>query len=82
VTERFRQLSPSEFFYRNREIAGFSNPARAVYQTIRELVENSLDATEMHGILPEIKRAAETFRLPNYSSIFSIVSLRILYLFL
>lgn len=55
MTERFRQLSPSEFFYRNREIAGFSNPARAVYQTIRELVENSLDATEMHGILPEIK---------------------------
>ena len=55
MAERYRQLSPSEFFYRNREIAGFSNPARAVYQTVRELVENSLDATEMHGILPEIK---------------------------
>ncbi|MCS7104521.1 MAG: DNA topoisomerase VI subunit B [Thermofilaceae archaeon] len=55
MSERYRQLSPSEFFYRNREIAGFSNPVRAVYQTIRELVENSLDATEMHGLLPEIK---------------------------
>jgi DNA topoisomerase-6 subunit B len=52
--ESFRQLSPSEFFYRNREIAGFSNPARAVYQTVREFIENSLDATEVHGILPVI----------------------------
>lgn len=55
LTERFRALSPSEFFYRNREIAGFSNPARALYQSVRELVENSLDATDAHGIFPEIK---------------------------
>lgn len=54
MSERFKQLSPSEFFYRNREIAGFSNPARALYQTIRELVENSLDATELHDISPEV----------------------------
>jgi len=52
--ERFKGLSPAEFFHRNREIAGFSNPARALYQTVRELVENSLDATETHGILPNI----------------------------
>lgn len=55
MSERYRQLSPSEFFYRNREIAGFSNPTRAIYQAIRELVENALDATEMHGILPDIR---------------------------
>ncbi|RLE57852.1 MAG: DNA topoisomerase VI subunit B [Thermoprotei archaeon] len=53
--ETYRGLSPAEFFYRNKEIAGFSNPARALYQTIRELVENALDATELHGILPDIK---------------------------
>ncbi|MEM0244280.1 MAG: DNA topoisomerase VI subunit B [Zestosphaera sp.] len=53
--EKFRALSPSEFFYRNREIAGFSNPARALYQTVRELVENALDATDTHHILPDIK---------------------------
>ena len=51
----YRGLSPSQFFWRNREIAGFSNPARALYQTVRELVENSLDATETYGILPDIK---------------------------
>ncbi len=53
--EKFRALSPSEFFYRNREIAGFSNPARALYQTVRELVENALDATDTHHILPDVK---------------------------
>ncbi len=53
--EKFKSLSPSEFFYRNKEIAGFSNPARALYQTIRELVENALDATDSHHILPDIK---------------------------
>ena len=52
--ERFRGLSPAEFFHRNREIAGFANPARALYQTARELIANSLDATENHGILPRI----------------------------
>jgi len=54
MKREFRGLSAAEFFYRNREIAGFSNPVRALYQTVRELVENSLDATEMFGILPEI----------------------------
>ncbi|MCX8208072.1 MAG: DNA topoisomerase VI subunit B [Sulfolobales archaeon] len=55
VEENFKSISPAEFFYKNKEIAGFSNPARALYQTVRELVENSLDATENHGILPTIK---------------------------
>ncbi len=53
--ERFRQLSPAQFFAKYREIAGFSNPTRALYQTVRELVENALDATDSHGILPNIK---------------------------
>jgi len=52
--EDFKQISPSEFFYRNREIAGFSSPSRALYQTVRELVENALDATEAYGILPDV----------------------------
>ncbi|MCD6358219.1 MAG: DNA topoisomerase VI subunit B [Thermoproteales archaeon] len=55
MRERYEQLSPSEFFYRNREVAGFSNPTRAVYQAVRELVENALDATEMYGLLPDVK---------------------------
>jgi DNA topoisomerase-6 subunit B len=53
--EKFKSISPAEFFYRNKEIAGFSNPARALYQSVRELVENAFDATDGHGILPNIE---------------------------
>ncbi|MDA4121548.1 MAG: DNA topoisomerase VI subunit B [Thaumarchaeota archaeon] len=41
-------------FYRNRDLAGFTNPARALYMGVRELVENSLDAAELAGILPDV----------------------------
>src|SRR5580704_15946897 len=50
----FSEISPSEFFYRNRDLAGFTNPARALYMAVRELVENSLDACELAGMLPDI----------------------------
>lgn len=62
AAEGFRSLSAAEFFYRNREIAGFSNPTRALYQTVRELVENALDAADTHGILPIIKIYIERIR--------------------
>ncbi|MEM0445702.1 MAG: DNA topoisomerase VI subunit B [Nitrososphaerota archaeon] len=54
VEVKFEQISPADFFYRNRDIAGFSSPARSIYMSIRELVENSLDACEIGKILPEI----------------------------
>ena len=50
----FEEISASDFFYRNRDIAGFTNPSRAIFAAIRELVENSLDATETSQIPPEI----------------------------
>ncbi|AFZ71100.1 DNA topoisomerase VI, B subunit [Caldisphaera lagunensis DSM 15908] len=53
--EKYREMSIAEFFAKNKELAGFSNTTRALYQTIRELVENSLDATDTHSILPEIR---------------------------
>ncbi|MCE4625789.1 MAG: DNA topoisomerase VI subunit B [Desulfurococcales archaeon] len=52
--EQYKQMNVAEFFAKNRQIAGFTNPTRAVYQTIRELVENSLDATDVYGILPTV----------------------------
>jgi DNA topoisomerase-6 subunit B len=50
----FEEISASDFFYRNRDIAGFTNPSRAIFAAIRELVENSLDAAESQKIAPEI----------------------------
>ena len=58
------ELSVSAWFYRNRAIAGFDNPARSLYVSVRELMENSLDACEDAQILPEVtvllKREKET----------------------
>ena len=53
--EKFNQISPSEFFYRNRDLAGFSNPARSLYTAVREFVENGLDACDQGGILPNVQ---------------------------
>jgi len=54
VVETFEQISPADFFYRNRDIAGFTNPSRAIFSSVRELVENALDASDLHGVPPEI----------------------------
>ena len=53
-SDGFNQISPSEFFYRNRDLAGFSNPTRSLYTAVREFVENGLDACDQSGILPDI----------------------------
>jgi len=50
----YEALPVAEWFRRNKELAGFHNSTRALYQTIRELTENSLDATETYGILPTV----------------------------
>ncbi|AAY80651.1 DNA topoisomerase VI subunit B [Sulfolobus acidocaldarius] len=57
--EKYSSISPAEFFKRNPELAGFSNPARALYQTVRELIENALDATDVHNLLPSLKISIE-----------------------
>ena len=35
-------------------MAGFTNPTRSIFTAIRELVENSLDASEVESVLPDI----------------------------
>jgi DNA topoisomerase-6 subunit B len=50
----FEEISAADFFYRNRDIAGFTNPARAIFSSIRELIENSLDAADSVSIPPDI----------------------------
>ena len=49
-----REISVSEFFTKNRHLLGFDSPAKALLTTIKEAVDNSLDACEEAGILPEI----------------------------
>ena len=54
MATRQREISVSEFFTKNRHLLGFDNPAKALLTTVKEAVDNSLDACEEAGILPEI----------------------------
>src|SRR6201989_1184505 len=54
MAETQRDISVSEFFAKNRHLLGFDNPRKALLTTIKEAVDNSLDACEEAGILPEI----------------------------
>lgn len=49
-----RDISVSEFFAKNRHLLGFDNPRKALLTAVKEAVDNSLDACEEAGILPEI----------------------------
>jgi DNA topoisomerase-6 subunit B len=46
--------STAEYFAKNLQQVGFSSPTKAVLTTVKEAVDNSLDACEMAGIPPEI----------------------------
>ena len=52
---RQREISISEFFTKNRHLLGFDNPSRALLATVKEAVDNSLDACEEAGIPPDIE---------------------------
>ncbi len=55
MASRQRDISVSEFFAKNRHLLGFDNPAKALLTTIKEGVDNALDACEEAGVLPEIR---------------------------
>ena len=49
-----RDISVSEFFAKNRHLLGFDSPRKALLTSVKEAVDNSLDACEEAGILPEV----------------------------
>jgi len=61
-----REISVSEFFAKNRHLLGFDNPRKALLTTVKEAVDNSLDACEEGGIVPEIWVAIETVGSDRY----------------
>ncbi|MBI1745673.1 MAG: DNA topoisomerase VI subunit B [Acidobacteria bacterium] len=52
---RQREISISEFFTKNRHLLGFDNPQKALLTAVKEAVDNSLDACEEAGILPDLR---------------------------
>ncbi|MFH1144181.1 MAG: DNA topoisomerase VI subunit B [Candidatus Eisenbacteria bacterium] len=59
MASRQREISISEFFAKNRHLLGFDNPAKALLTTVKEAVDNALDACDEAGILPEIQVEVE-----------------------
>jgi DNA topoisomerase VI subunit B len=55
MAKKQREISISEFFTKNRHLLGFDNPRRALLTTIKEAVDNALDACEEAETLPEIE---------------------------
>ncbi|MFN0012471.1 MAG: DNA topoisomerase VI subunit B [Phycisphaerales bacterium] len=49
-----RDISVSEFFAKNRHLLGFDSPRKALLTAVKEAVDNSLDACEEAGILPDV----------------------------
>ncbi len=54
MESNYKSMSPSEFFYKNRQMAGYSNPSRSLFTIVKELIDNSLDSCESIGRLPNI----------------------------
>ncbi len=61
--DEYKQVSVSEFFEKNRHILGFDSAQKSLFMIVKEAVDNSLDACEERGILPEISVRIE--RKPN-----------------
>ena len=55
MAKKQREISVSEFFAKNRHLLGFDNPAKALLTTVKEAVDNALDACEEAGILPDLR---------------------------
>lgn len=51
---KITKSSTAEYFSKNLQQVGFSSPLKAVLTTLKEAVDNSLDACEQAGIPPEI----------------------------
>ena len=54
LAKKQRSISVSEFFAKNRHLLGFDNPKKALLTTVKEAVDNSLDACEESHTLPKI----------------------------
>lgn len=68
-----KQKSPAEFFAENKNIAGFDNPGKCLYTTVRELVENSLDSAESISELPAVEITIEEIGKVKFNSMIGLV---------
>lgn len=54
IAKKIKEIAISEFFAKNRHLLGFDNPLKSLLTTVREAIDNALDACEEALILPDI----------------------------
>ncbi|MFA5862440.1 MAG: DNA topoisomerase VI subunit B [Candidatus Thermoplasmatota archaeon] len=54
LAKKQKEISVSEFFERNKHILGFDSSIRALITSVKEGVDNALDACEEAQVLPEL----------------------------
>ncbi len=54
MAKKQQEISVTEFFEKNKHILGFDSRSKSLLMGIKEAVDNSLDACEEAGILPDI----------------------------
>lgn len=66
---KMRTVNPAQYYRQNLGQLGFGDPEHALVQTIKELMDNSLDACEAMGVLPKV-----TVRLTATDKIYEVVT--------
>jgi DNA topoisomerase-6 subunit B len=59
VAKSITSSSTAEYFSKNLQQVGFSSQTKAILTTLKESVDNALDACEDEGILPELRVEVE-----------------------
>ncbi|MFX1515315.1 MAG: DNA topoisomerase VI subunit B [Promethearchaeota archaeon] len=72
VKEKVVRRSAADFFQDNKAIAGFDNTMRVVFTSVRELVENGLDAAERIGNLPKLYVTIQRLKKEEIAKLLSI----------
>jgi DNA topoisomerase-6 subunit B len=54
LAKKQRSISVAEFFEKNKHLLGFDSPTRGIITTVKEAVDNALDACEEAEVLPDI----------------------------
>lgn len=55
LARNLKEISVAEFFEKNRHLLGYENTTKSMLTVVKELVDNSIDACEEAGILPDLK---------------------------
>jgi DNA topoisomerase-6 subunit B len=66
LAKKQKEISVSEFFEKNKQILGFDSLTRALITSVKEPVDNSLDACEDAGVLPELTVKVEKIDNTEY----------------